>query len=98
MPIDADHIRNYRAAVASLTDTGEGIKYDSSINNGGIEIPLVSLGCIENGETLTCSFYARGTKTNVGNVYICRQTAAGVNTDNVSYGNTLNLTGINTTT
>lgn len=97
MPIGSNYIRNYRAAIASLTDTGEGIKYDSSINNGGIEIPLFSRGCIEAGEVLTCSFQARGTKANVGNVYVCRQTAAGANTDNVSYGNLLNLTGISST-
>ena len=97
MPLGSGYIRNYRSAVASLTDTGEGIKYDSTVNNGGIEIPLVSLGCIDSGETLTCSFYARGTKTNVGSVYICRQTAAGANTDNAGYGNLLNLTGISST-
>lgn len=97
MPLGSGYIRNYRAQSASLTDTGEGIKYDSTINNGGIEIPFVSLGCVENGEVLTCSFYARGTKANTGSVYICRQTAAGSNTDNISYGNTLNLTDISET-
>lgn len=97
MPLGGAYIRNYRAQAASLTDTGEGIKYDSTVNNGGIEIPLYSRGCIKSGEILTCSFQARGTKANVGSVYICRQTAAGANTDNISYGNTLNLTDISTT-
>ena len=97
MPIGSNFIRNYRANVASLTDTGEGIKYDTSINNGGIEVPLHSIGCVTSGEILTCSFYARGTKANVDAVYICRKTAAGADTDNISYGNCLTLSGISST-
>lgn len=62
-----------------LTKTDDGIRFDVPENGrGGINIPLVYDGVIQNSEIVTISFDYRGTITDIGQFYFLQRTTPNV--------------------
>ena len=61
-------------ANGTLEDTDDGVKLTfGSVSSLGMCIPLVSDGCIDNGDELTLSFKYRGNITNPGILYLLQR-------------------------
>ena len=62
-----------------LTKTADGVRFDVPADGrGGISVPLVFDGAIQNGETVTISFDYRGTLTDTGSFYFLQRTSPNV--------------------
>ena len=62
-----------------LEDTGDGVKFTvPEDGRGGISLPLIYDGTIQNGETITISFDYRGNMTDLGSFYFLQRTSPNV--------------------